>query len=463
MLSGVLEEEALRLASLLIDSCGLKDALKASLGLRPSSRIGIISRIRRKRCKPIRPLYRGGEDEGVEVPFLGGKIELRGGKGWAYPLTYPAGLQPASIILSLQLKGIYPTEYSDQGDLIWRSIDLRYHKAMDILAEYDIEEDRESLALESAVRSTKLWPLMAMAMGEDVTEAYAHHGGTLYLDHVTLGRFPVANYTLTMDEIEKLATFVEADMNSGIDFSRPLNEVDLRLGEYNFRLALDLPPASLGAVDIRNLSALARLPLPRLFQLGTLSGYEAAQIIDHIMEGEPVLIFGRTGVGKTTLCNALMAALPRSLRIVSVEETREVEDLTRYGVHHAAYEVSGKLDFIHFLLHRNPDLVFLGEIMNANSAEAFVMASLSGIKALATTHARDFRRLASKWASWGIELPEGTLAVRMEDRRVAELRQWMGDGWDEARSPEVKWMDYVSRLEGTTNEEVAAFLLSLYP
>lgn len=460
MLSEVLEGEASRLATTLIGNCGLENALRASLGFKPSSKIRIKSWIR-KGCRPIRPLDRVGW-MGVEVPFPGGKIGLRDGKGKAFPLTYATGLQPASIILSLQLKGMYPAEYRDQGDLIWRSIEMRYRKALEILAEYDLEEEkRDPLALESAIRSTKLWPLVAIAMGEDITEAYAHYNGTLFLDHVTLGRFSVTNYILTADEIEKLATFVEADVNSGIDFSRPLNEVDLKLGERNFRLALDLPPASLGAVDIRNLSALARLPLPRLFQLGTLSEYEAALIMDHIMRGDPVLIFGRTGVGKTTLCNAIMAALPRKLRVVSVEETREVEDLTRYGMHHAAYEVSGKLDFIRFLLHRNPDLVFLGEIMNENSAEAFKMAFFSGIKALATTHARDFRSLKSKWASWGVPLPEGTLAVMMEDRRVVEFRRWTGDGWDEPRSPEGKWMEYVSKLEGMTNEEVAAILSTL--
>ncbi|MDK2384838.1 MAG: ATPase, T2SS/T4P/T4SS family, partial [Candidatus Korarchaeota archaeon] len=221
-------------------------------------------------------------------------------------------------------------------------------------------------------------------------------------------------------------------------------------------MALDLPPASMGAVDVRNLSAMSRLSLPRLISLGSLAGYEAALMLDSLDRGDPVLIFGRTGVGKTTLSNALLASLPRHWRIVSVEEVREIEDLTRYGMHHTPYEItSSKLDFIKFLLHRNPDLVFLGEILGREHAEALDLTSFSGLKVMATTHAKDYRSLIQKWSSWGVSLPEGTLAVRMEEKRVVEMRRWVDGGWDDPGGPSTDWLMHVKRLEGAeTNEEV---------
>ncbi len=446
MLSGVGEERSLELASILIARCG-KHALKASLGMK----LGFRQRIFRRKCRPIEVV---GQLISWDIPFLGGSLEIRGKKAVAHPLTSRTGRQVASIILSMMVKGIYSHDYRSQGDLIWKSLQLRVDRANEILRELDLED--EELALESSVRSTKLWPFLAIAMAPDVTEAYAHFNGPLYLDHVELGRIVVENYLMDQGEVSRLMTFVEADVNAGVDFSSPLNEVDLSLGEYHFRMALDFPPASMGAVDVRNLSAMSRLSLPRLISLGSLTGYEAALMLDSLGRGDPVLIFGRTGVGKTTLSNALLASLPRHWRIVSVEEVREIEDLTRYGMHHTPYEItSGKLDFIKFLLHRNPDLVFLGEILGREHAEALDLTSFSGLKVMATTHAKDYRGLIQKWTSWGVNLPEGTLAVRMEEKKVVEMRRWVDGGWDDPGSPSTDWLMHVKRLEGAeTNEEV---------
>ncbi len=440
------EEYSLELAAMLMARCG-KHALRASLGMR----LGFPQRMIRRKCKPVEV---AGRPLSWDLPFFGGVLEIDGGRAIAHPLTSRTGRQVASIILSTMLKGIYAGDYRSQGDLIWKSLQLRMDRANEILKELDLED--EELALESSIRSTKLWPFLAITMTPDVTEAYAHFNGPLYLDHVELGRIVVENYLMDREEVSKLMTFVEADVNAGIDFSSPLNEVDLTLGEHHFRMALDFPPASMGAVDVRNLSAMSRLSLPRLISLRSLTGYEAALMIDSLARGDPVLIFGRTGVGKTTLSNALLASLPRHWRIVSVEEVREIEDLTRYGMHHTPYEItSGKLDFIKFLLHRNPDLVFLGEILGREHAEAFDLTSFSGLKVVATTHARDYRGFIQKWSSWGVRLPEGTLAVRMEEKRVVEMRRWVDEGWDDPGSPSAEWLMHVKRLEGAeTNEEV---------
>ncbi len=449
MLTDIREKEAERVASDLLVRCK-GDALKLALGIKPR---GIRSLLRRN-CKELetRSVNISGD-----LKFLGGFLKVKGSDALAFPNSLVKGRQVASILLSTMLKGIYPTEYDSQGDLIWKSIQLRTRRAMEILDEIGLGDEYTYLAEEAAIRSTKIWPLLAIMTSEDVTEGYVHFLGPLYLDHVEYGRFAVKNYVLDEIDLEKLVTLIEADINAGLDIRSPLSEVDLILGNFHFRIALDMPPASLGAADIRNLSSMSKLSLPRLISLGTIDSYEAATILDRLNSGDPVLIFGRTGVGKTTLSNSILASLPRYLRIVSVEEVREIEDLTKYGMHHTPYEVtSSKYDFVRFLLHRNPDLVFLGEVLGKEQAEALDMTSFSGLRVLATTHAKDFSGLVFKWSSWGLTLPEKTLAVRMEYRKVAEIRYWVDGSWYDPPSPSTVWLSYIRELEGAyTNEEVS--------
>jgi len=450
LLTQVGEEEALKICKSLLERCG-SDALMAALGLPPRNKL--MGSIFRRKCKPF---FTSKADLTADLEFLGGFIKFEGFKrGLAFPSSYATGRQVASILLSWKLKGIYADDYTSQGDLIWKSVLLRLKRAETILSSIGIDDP--SLALESSLRSTKLWPLMVILTSQDVTEGYAHLGGPLYIDHVEYGRFTVTNYVLDYNDLEKLITFVEADINAGFDLSSPLSEIDLRMGDYHFRIALDVPPASLGAVDIRNLSSMSRLSLPRLISLGTLTVDDAAIILTCIERGDPILIFGRTGVGKTTLSNAILASLPRSWRIVTVEEVREIEDLSKYGMHHTPYEVtSNKLDFVRFLLHRNPDMVFLGEVLGRDHAEALDLTFFSGLKVMATTHARDFKDLTEKWKSWGLNLPERLLAVKMDGRRVVDIRYLSDMGWISPPSPSERWLSHVRSLEGAyTNEEVS--------
>ncbi|MCS7102367.1 MAG: ATPase, T2SS/T4P/T4SS family [Candidatus Korarchaeum sp.] len=406
--------------------------------------------------------------EGLTLEFPGGMLKLiektkEGYLARAYPRSLINGTRLQAHILSRMLKGIYPSSYSDQGDLLWKSALLRVSRALDLLKEFEMDEGvRKELALEAALRSTKLWPILAMLMAEDFTEAYAQLGGNLIMEHVIYGRIRVDNYVFDEEDLKKLMTFIEADPNSGFEFRRSLAEVDLTLADHKFRISLDVPPSSRGALDVRNLSAMRKLSLPRLINLGVLSSEEASLILTSVEEGCPIIIFGRTGVGKTTLVNAVLATLPRDLRLISVEEVREIEDLSIYGMHHTPYEVPrGKLDFIRFLLHRNPDLVFLGEILTKEQAEAFSLAHASGLGVIATSHARSYKGLVRKWGNWGLEVPEETLAVLMERRRVVRMMKWEG-AWVPAEGGSSKWLSLLEDLKGAyTNEEVGRRICEL--
>ncbi len=384
------------------------------------------------------------------TPFLGGYLSLD--EGLAVPYSVTKGLTPIAILLSEKLKGIYG-DGNDPGGILWESYKLRMDVAVKELSKMGLED--EALAQEAAARSTKIWPLISILTAEDVTEGYTYLGGPLFLDHVTKGRVRVKNYVMDRNDLDRLITLIEADPLASAGLDRPFNEIDLKLGEYHFRISLDTPPASPGAVDLRTLSAISRLSLPRLIELGTITMEQAALILERIMRGEPVLIFGRTGVGKTTLSNALLASLPRDLRIVSMEEVREIEDMNRYGMHHTAYEVpNAKMEVLISLLHRNPDVVFMGEILTSDHILAFEFAMESGFSVLATTHARSYEHLTKKWEKVSPDSLDGVIGVMMAPRRVKSIK--INDsGWRKPGEPSNSCLRFIKGLMGArTNEEV---------
>ena len=103
-----------------------------------------------------------------------------------------------------------------------------------------------------------------------------------------------------------------------------------------------------------------------------------------------ILISGPTGAGKTTTAYALLHELRNTTRsIVSIEEPVEyiIEGITQIQVS----EKQG-LDFstgIKGLLRLDPDLIFMGEMRDPNSARAALNAAESAHAFLSTLHARD--------------------------------------------------------------------------
>jgi general secretion pathway protein E len=116
-----------------------------------------------------------------------------------------------------------------------------------------------------------------------------------------------------------------------------------------------------------------------------------------------ILVSGPTGSGKTTTAYALLHELQNTNRsIVSIEEPVEyvIEGITQIQVN----EKQG-LDFsegVKGLLRLDPDLVFMGEMRDPDSARAALNAADSGHAFLSTLHARDTAGIITVLRNLGI-------------------------------------------------------------
>ena len=109
----------------------------------------------------------------------------------------------------------------------------------------------------------------------------------------------------------------------------------------------------------------------------------------------PMLIVGPTASGKTTLLQALLGLIPASRRIVTIEDTPELNLIhhrrwdsltTRYTYLSSEGEDIDLYKLAKFALRRRADYLVIGEI-RGEEARLYIHAAVSGHGALATFHA----------------------------------------------------------------------------
>ncbi|MCL4142709.1 UNVERIFIED_CONTAM: hypothetical protein GTU68_025645 [Idotea baltica] len=137
-----------------------------------------------------------------------------------------------------------------------------------------------------------------------------------------------------------------------------------------------------------------------------------------------VLVTGPTGSGKTsTLYSCLNEINTPELNILTVEDPIEYE-LAGIG----QMQVNPKIDFtfasgLRAILRQDPDVVMVGEIRDAETAEIAIQASLTGHLVLSTLHTNDSAGSISRLLDMGIEpfLVSSSLLAVMAQRLVRRL------------------------------------------
>jgi type II secretory ATPase GspE/PulE/Tfp pilus assembly ATPase PilB-like protein len=148
----------------------------------------------------------------------------------------------------------------------------------------------------------------------------------------------------------------------------------------------------------------SRLEELGLDQIGLLpEQFEIFQSAIHQTNGL-ILVTGPTGSGKTRTLYSCLSALNQVQRnICSVEDPIEIR---LPGVNQVAYHPKAGLDFptiIRALLRQDPDVIMIGEIRDAASAQLAIQAAQTGHLVLSTLHTRNAIGALSRLKSLGID------------------------------------------------------------
>lgn len=199
-----------------------------------------------------------------------------------------------------------------------------------------------------------------------------------------------------------------------IDESSPM--VDARLADGS-RVNAIIPLAIDGPIlSIRRFSV-DPLKMDDLINFKTLTPDVAVLLAGCVQAKLNVMISGGTGAGKTTLLNILSGFIPGNERIVTIEDSAELqlqqEHVVRLETRPESIEGTGQVtqrDLVRNSLRMRPDRIVIGEVRGSEAFDMLQAMNTGHEGSLTTIHANTPRdsltRLESMILMTGIDLPE---------------------------------------------------------
>jgi pilus assembly protein CpaF len=216
----------------------------------------------------------------------------------------------------------------------------------------------------------------------------------------------------------KIIDRIVSSVGRRIDESSPM--VDARLPDGS-RVNAIIPPLAIDGpmLSIRRF-AVDPLELDDLIKLKTLVP-EIAEILKNIVRARlNVVISGGTGSGKTTMLNVLSRFIPADERIVTIEDSAELqlkqEHVVRLETRPANIEGKGQItqrDLVRNSLRMRPDRIIVGEVRGQEALDMLQAMNTGHDGSITTIHANSPRdalmRLETMVAMANLEIPSNFL------------------------------------------------------
>ncbi len=240
---------------------------------------------------------------------------------------------------------------------------------------------------------TGFGPLQPYFDDPDVEEIWINDPEKVFIARA--GVSELTPLTLTDAEVRDLVERMLQSTGRRVDLSSPFVDASLPDGS---RLHVVIPDITHRhwAVNIRKFSGRIR-DLQQLVALGSLTTQAAEFLRMCVLAGQNILVSGATQAGKTTLLNALLAACRRSDRIVTVEETFELDlaaqDVVSMQCRQPSLEGTGEVTLRRLIkesLRMRPDRLVVGEVREAESLDLLIALN-SGLPGMSSIHANSAR------------------------------------------------------------------------
>ena len=274
-------------------------------------------------------------------------------------------------------------------------------------------EEREKIITEIQDEVLGLGPLEPFMKDPSVSDILVNTYQNIYVERY--GKIEETESRFQDDvHLRKIIDKIVSAVGRRIDESCPM--VDARLADGS-RVNAIIPPLSIEGpmLSIRRF-AVDPLEMEDLVALKTLIP-EIGELIKGIVKARlNVLISGGTGTGKTTLLNVLSRFIPGNERIITIEDSAELqlkqEHVVRLETRPANVEGKGEVtqrELVKNTLRMRPDRIIVGEVRGAEVLDMLQAMNTGHDGSLTTVHANSPRdalmRLETLMAMTGISLP----------------------------------------------------------
>jgi pilus assembly protein CpaF len=279
--------------------------------------------------------------------------------------------------------------------------------------------ERERLVNDVQHELFGLGPLEPLLADPTISDILVNAHDTIYLER--RGKLEASNVQFKDDEhLMRVIERIVSSVGRRIDESSPM--VDARLQDGS-RVNAIIPPLSIDG-PVLSIRRFGSDPL----KMSTLIEYKAltkdiADMLQMVVTARlNVLISGGTGAGKTTLLNALSAYIPESERIVTIEDSAELQlqqpHVVRLETRPPNIEGRGEVtqrDLVRNSLRMRPDRIVIGEVRGGEAIDMLQAMNTGHDGSLTTIHANTPRDALAR-----LETMIQMTGMRLSDRAMRQ-------------------------------------------
>ena len=274
--------------------------------------------------------------------------------------------------------------------------------------------DKERLAKEVLNEAVGLGPLEDFLADDSVSEIMVNSFDDIYVERH--GRLEKTGATFSSNgAVLSIIERIVSPLGRRIDESSPMVDARLRDGS---RVNAIIPPLAIHGpcLTIRKFSR-KKLTGADLVRFGSISPQMVEFLRTAVSNRKNIIVSGGTGSGKTTFLNVISGYIPHTERIVTVEDSAELQLEQPHVVslegRPANVEGKGEVtirDLVRNCLRMRPDRIVVGECRGGETLDMLQAMNTGHDGSLTTVHANSPRDLISRLEVMvmmaGMELPQ---------------------------------------------------------
>lgn len=257
------------------------------------------------------------------------------------------------------------------------------------------------------------------------------------------------------EKLENIIQQIVSRVNRRVNTSSPI--VDARLQDGS-RVNVCLPPVSIDgpAMTIRKFPE--PITMEKLIRFGSVTEEAAAFLMNLVRARYNIFVSGGTSSGKTTLLNALSRYIPASERVITIEDSAELQithlpNIVRLETRDRNTDGRGEISMsmlIKASLRMRPDRIIVGEVRDRSAADMLAAFDTGHDGSLSTGHANSAKDMLGRLEGMVLEAMDIPLAaIRQQIASAIEIMihlERMSDG--------KRRISEISEVRGIKNGEI---------